>query len=109
MNGASWNIVPAAATTGTIEIQITGGTQAEREAVLDGFTLTPPAHSSLDASVDISVTTSDTNSDTGMSDTATVILPLDIVVTPVAEVVSTDTDGSTIDDLTLTPGAVYTT
>ncbi|QLF94319.1 retention module-containing protein [Pseudomonas sp. ABC1] len=82
-------------------------TQEEREAVLDAFTITPPAHSSKDATVKVFVTTTDTNPDVTQglkSDTKTVELEVEITVTPVAERTGTDTDGNSTPDLSL-PGS----
>ena len=105
-NGATFTVDQSGAPT--VLITFSAGSQADREAVLDGFEMTPPAHSSLDASVDLSIDLQDTNATTG-SDTQTVSRTVEIEVTPVAEVAGADTDGNATDDLTLTPGFAYTT
>ena len=86
---------------GTTTITFTGGNRQQRQAVLDEFTLTPPAHSSVDATVTLSITTADG------SDTATVTRDVDITVEPVAEVEDGTSDDAAADDLSLTPGVVY--
>ncbi|PRY93414.1 T1SS-143 domain-containing protein [Hasllibacter halocynthiae] len=86
---------------GVTTIAFTGGTQAEREAVLDGFTITPPAHSSRDVTVSIDVTTRDG------ADTATVTREVKVTVTPVAEVENGASDDADTDDLGLTAGVEY--
>lgn len=85
-----------------------------REAVLDGFTIRPPAHSSADVTITLNVTTTDTNGTD--SDTQTVALEVEITVTPVAErikepgaVDDIDTDGNSIPDLTMNSDHTYTT
>nr|WP_245000303.1 Ig-like domain-containing protein [Marinobacter daepoensis] len=90
--------------------------EADREAILDGFMITPPPHSSLDQTIDLSITTTDTQTVNGVaekSDPETVSLPVKVVVTPVAEIVDSgaagDTDGDGNPDLTMTPGHDYTT
>ncbi|MGP7735744.1 DUF5801 repeats-in-toxin domain-containing protein [Oceanimonas smirnovii] len=82
-------------------------TEAEREAVLDGFAITPPAHSSTDATISLKVTTTDTsgaNSDTKVTD-----LSVKVTVTPEAEVTNTDTDGANGNDVTINPSHEYST
>ena len=117
-NGASWTVD---LTGSTYTIEFTGGTEADREAVLDGFTITPPAHSSADATINVKVTTTDTNG-TG-TDTKTVTsadepsLAVKVEVTPVAEVTTPndggglkpDSDGDLNPDLIMTAGHDYTT
>ncbi|CAM5208044.1 hypothetical protein CDEF62S_02506 [Castellaniella defragrans] len=83
-------------------------TEAQRETKLDGFTIKPPAQSSLDATFNVSITSTDTNADTG-SDTKTVALPLTIQVDPVAEKVGVDSDGDGTADVTMTLGHDYAT
>ncbi|MFG6179464.1 DUF5801 repeats-in-toxin domain-containing protein [Halomonas sp. THAF12] len=72
-----------------------------------GYTITPPAHSSEDASLSLQVTVEDTAS-TG-SDTQTHNVTADIAVTPVAEEVGGDSDGDSTDDLTMNPDHTYGT
>ncbi|MDJ1009592.1 MAG: DUF5801 repeats-in-toxin domain-containing protein, partial [Paracoccaceae bacterium] len=103
VNTGIFTVTPAASAGAPTTITFTGGTEDEREAALDGFTLTPPAHSSLDATVEVSVTTTDG------ADTATVTRDVPITVTPVAEVEDGTSDDGDADDLSLTPGVVYTT
>ncbi|MDD2653025.1 MAG: VCBS domain-containing protein, partial [Sulfurimonas sp.] len=70
---------------------------------VQNYTLTPPAHSSADITLDIDVTTND-NGETGIfTHTPT------ITVAPVAEVVSSDTDGNGTDDLTMNGNFEYST
>lgn len=80
----------------------------------DGYTLTPPAHSSKDAIITLEVTTVDTTIVDGKkvsSDPFTKELPINITVTPVAEVIGqdevVDTDGDGTPDLTMTEGHTY--
>ncbi|MFH7588084.1 DUF5801 repeats-in-toxin domain-containing protein, partial [Oceanimonas smirnovii] len=117
-NGASWTVD---LTGSTYTIEFTGGTEADREAVLDGFTITPPAHSSADATIELTVTTTDTNGT--VTDTKTVTsadepsLAVKVEVTPVAEVTTPndggglkpDSDGDFNPDLIITAGHDYTT
>ncbi|MFC4298941.1 Ig-like domain-containing protein [Castellaniella hirudinis] len=86
-------------------------TEAQREAVLDDFKVTPPAHSSKDATITLSITTTDSGTVNGstISDTATVERDVKITVTPVAETTDTDTAGPAGNDVTMTGGHDYTT
>lgn len=97
-------------TTYTIAFD-TSLTEAEREAVLDGFTIEAPAHNSADQTIDVAVTTTDTVDIDGSAETQTTTtnLPVEITVTPVAEAVGGDTDGDGTSDATMTPGHLYTT
>ncbi|MBB3143288.1 T1SS-143 domain-containing protein [Halomonas organivorans] len=70
-----------------------------------GYTVTPPAHSSVDESLSLQVTVEDTAS-TG-SDTQTHNVTADIAVTPVAEEVGGDSDGDGQPDLTMNPDHTY--
>ena len=88
---------------GVTTVAFSSGTQAEREAVLDGFTVQPPAHSSLDETIEVSVTTTDG------ADTATVTRNVGVEVTPVAELENGTSDDGDADDLSLTDGVEYTT
>ncbi|TDB02389.1 DUF5801 repeats-in-toxin domain-containing protein, partial [Halomonas marinisediminis] len=81
-------------------------TEEQREAVLDGFTITPPPHSSADAAINLKVTTKDTN---GTSDTKVTDLPVKVTVTPVAERTDTDSDGAAGNDVTINDDKTYTT
>ncbi|WP_229861859.1 beta strand repeat-containing protein [Pseudodonghicola xiamenensis] len=108
VNGASAGA--AVTDTGThYSITFVGGTQAEREEYLDGFTITPPAHDSSDATITLSVSTADTSivNGTSVSDTDTQDHDLVVTVTPVAEVIGEDSDGDTVDDLTMAGGFSY--
>ena len=86
--------------------------EVQREAILDSFTILPPAHSSVDATIQVSVTSTDTN---GLdTDTQTKTLPIKVTVNPVAEIVgnlpgSGDSDKDGTADLTMTGGHSYTT
>ncbi len=90
-------------------VTFTGGTEAEREALLDQFEITPPAHSSLDKDFAVSVVTTDVNG----TDTDTKTTPLNVKVTvnPVAEEIGIgqDSDGNGTPDLTMNPDHQYTT
>ena len=86
--------------------------EVQREAILDSFTILPPANSSKDATIQLNITSTDTNG----SDTNTQTKPLDVKVTvnPVAEIVgnipgSGDSDNDGTADLTMTGGHTYTT
>src|SRR3546814_5975056 len=63
-SGAGWSVsgTGAAADPYTITFDDSGTvlTEAQRESVLDGFTIRPPAHSSLDATIALSITSTDT-------------------------------------------------
>ena len=86
-------------------------TQEQIEQALDGFTVRPPAHSSLDAEMPVSVTTVDVETVNGTevtSDPTTVNPTIHITVTPVAERVDGDSDGADGNDVTMTPGHAYT-
>ncbi|WP_417618719.1 hypothetical protein [Oceanisphaera sp.] len=104
-NEATWS---ANLTDSTYTIEFTGGPEADREAVLKGFTITPPAHSSVDATIRLKVTTTDTN---GSESNKVVDKPLDVkvTVTPVAERTDTDSNVSGSNDVTMTGGHTYTT
>ncbi|MDT8896337.1 DUF5801 repeats-in-toxin domain-containing protein [Halomonas sp. I1] len=72
-----------------------------------GYTITPPAHSSVDESLSLQVEVTDTAS-TG-SDIQTHNVTADVTVTPDAEEVGGDSDGDTTDDLTMNPDHTYGT
>ncbi|MDT0231599.1 DUF5801 repeats-in-toxin domain-containing protein [Acinetobacter sp. RRD8] len=86
--------------------------EVQREAILDSFTILPPAHSSQDATIQVSVTSTDTNgSDTNIQIKT---LPIKVTVNPVAEIVgnppgSGDSNNDGTADLTMTDGHIYTT
>ncbi|MAW91609.1 MAG: hypothetical protein CL574_11065 [Altererythrobacter sp.] len=116
---AGWTVTPPADPAGWtysvvgVEATITFDatlTEAQREAVLDGFLIEPPAHSSVDATINLSITSTDTNVVNGasVSDTATVNRPITVTVTPVAERADTDSDGVGGNDVTLGPDQIYT-
>ncbi|MFL1465457.1 VCBS domain-containing protein [Marinobacter sp. HN1S83] len=108
-NGASTG-ASAGLSGGTYTITFTGGTEAEREEYLDGFTITPPAHDSSDATITLRVSSEDESSVNGSTETDTALErehDLTITVNPVAEEVGTDTDGDTNDDLTMAPDFSY--
>ncbi|MFK4823135.1 beta strand repeat-containing protein, partial [Ochrobactrum quorumnocens] len=79
--------------------------QGDREAILDAFSITPPAHSSLDATIKLSITSTDTNGSD--SDTKTVDLDMKITVTPVAERTDADSDGNGQNDVTMNGDYAY--
>lgn len=75
------------------------------------WTVTPPAHSSKDATFKVDVTTVDTSEVNGETVTHTSTktdLPLKVTVKPVAETVGGDTDKDGQADLTMTSGTTYT-
>ncbi|MCC2602359.1 VCBS domain-containing protein [Sphingopyxis yananensis] len=84
-------------------------TQAQREVILDGFTIQPPAHSSLDETITLTITTTDKAMINGVevSDPQTEDHDLVITVTPVAERTDTDSDGDTNDDVTMSSSHEY--
>ncbi len=98
---------------GVYTITFTGGSQADREAVLDGFTITPPNHSSLDAAIALSIDTTDTAGT--LVDTTTTSHTLTIEVAPVAELIAAvgdpivDTDDNGTADLAMSPDFTYST
>ena len=106
---APWTNATAGQSGSTYTITFTGGTEAEREAWLDGFTITPPAHDSRDATIPLTITSADTSIVNGspVTDTATATHNLVVTVNPVAEVIGDDSDGDSTNDLTMTPGVTY--
>ncbi|MEN5144550.1 VCBS domain-containing protein [Brevundimonas diminuta] len=85
-------------------------TRAEREAILDDFTITPPAHSSLNATIALSITSVDSSSVNGSeveSAPAPVTRNVTITVEPVAERTDTDSDGLGGNDVTIMPDRTY--
>jgi hypothetical protein len=99
--GAVWTVTGTGSQDKPFVIQFSAGTEAEREQVLSQFKLTPPAHSSKDETVNLSITTVDSVTVNGqaVSDEKTVKLPVEIVVTPVAESTGKDSDGNHTADL----------
>ena len=68
---AVWTVTGSGTTADPYVIEFTAGSEANRELALGQFTLTPPAHSSKDATVQLSITTVDSNADvTGGADTS---------------------------------------
>ena len=112
-NNGGWSISGDGSSSSPYTITFNSNvTEADREAILDGFTILPPAHSSVDATIQVSVTSTDTN---GLdTDTQTKTLPIKVTVNPVAEIVgnlpgSGDSDKDGRADLTMTGGHSYTT
>jgi T1SS-143 domain-containing protein len=105
--GAGWSVSGTGVAGSPYTITFTAGTEAEREAVLKGFMIKPPAHSSKNATIDLTIKTTDTNT-TG-ADTKTVIKPVIVTVTPVAEKVGVDSDGANGTDVTINPNHSYDT
>ncbi|MCX7566523.1 DUF5801 domain-containing protein [Sulfitobacter sp. F26169L] len=95
----------------TFTINFTGGTQLEREQVLDGFTITPPAHSSSDATIALDIETCDTVTIDGteFSDTSSVTRNVTITVDPVAEQVGVDSAAPAGSDVTMNGNYNYKT
>ncbi|WP_201538276.1 VCBS domain-containing protein [Psychrobacter sanguinis] len=88
---------------------ITPADNADLDAYLEDFSITPPAHSSRDADFTFTVTTVDPDDDGGIDVPATGSQDLTqtVVVTPVAEVVGGRSDSDAIDDLTINPSHTY--
>ena len=112
-NNGGWSISGDGSSSSPYTITFNSNvTEADREAILGGFTILPPAHSSQDATIQVSVTSTDTN---GLdTDTQTKTLPIKVTVNPVAEIVgnlpgSGDSDKDGTADLTMTGGHSYTT
>ncbi len=96
-------VLPDSGTTYTIDVTtVVGGLNTVKN-----YTLTPPAHSSLDIDLNIDVTTEDTQGATTVTDTFSHTQT--IAVTSVAEETTGDSDGDTIADLTMNPDHTYTT
>lgn len=90
----------------------TGLTQGERETLLDGFMITPPAHDSRDVTIPLSITTTDTKivgSETRSSTVVTTDRSVTVTVRPDAEETTIDSDKDGANDLTLLPSHIYTT
>ena len=111
-NNVGWSVSGDGSSGSPYTIIFDGNvTEADREAILGGFTILPPANSSKDATIQLNITSTDTNgSDT---DTKTVALPVKVTVNPVAEIVgnlpgSGDSDKDDTADLTMTAGHTYT-
>lgn len=111
--GGAATDTPVAGQSGpTYTITFVGGTQAEREAYLDGFTITPPAHDSSDATISLRISSQDESQVDGttVTDTAAnVEHVLVVTVNPVAETVGTDSDGDGFAGLTMNGDFAYTT
>ncbi|NWN91628.1 cadherin-like domain-containing protein [Marinobacter adhaerens] len=106
-------------------INFTDGTEAEREAALKEFEITPPAHSSQDKTISVKVTTKDSNTvnDQPEEDIKETTLGIKVNVAPVAEKIGgeydgdgnwvpgseVDTDGDDNPDLTMMDDYTYKT
>ena len=68
------------------------------------YTITPPAHSSADATLTLSITSKDTNTVNNIEQTSTITADhaVKVTVTPVAEKVGGDSNGDLVPDLTMT-------
>ncbi|TKA98150.1 hypothetical protein FAZ78_02340 [Cereibacter changlensis] len=98
-------------TGSTYTISFSTGTEAEREAYLDGFTILPPAHDSRDAAIELQISTRDSavvNGD-AVENEKTATHTIDVMVTPVAEKTTGDTDDNGSPDVGMTPGFLYET
>ena len=115
---AGWVVNPPASSAGwTYDLTGTTATiafdntlnEAAREAILDAFTIRPPAHSSTDETITLSITTTDSNSVSGSpaSDTQTVARDVTITVNPIAEQVGNDSDGIGGNDVTMIGDHAY--
>ncbi|MFA7552632.1 MAG: DUF5801 repeats-in-toxin domain-containing protein [Spongiibacteraceae bacterium] len=84
-------------------------TETQREAILQEFTLTPPAHSSEDIDLAVEVTSVDHSIIFGgsLSDPVSKIETLTVVVKPVAESVDEDTASPGGDDVTINLNHIY--
>jgi VCBS repeat-containing protein len=84
-------------------------TEAQREAVLDGFLIKPPANSSKDVDITLTIRTSDTNMVNGSTVTATSALnrTVKIVVDPVAERTDGDSNANGTPDAAMIGSHVY--
>ena len=89
--------------TGDGSADITINVAAVGLSNVQNYTLTPPGHSSADATLSIDVTTNDNGT------TGTFHHTPKITVTPVAEVTNSDTDGNSNSDLTMNGDFTYTT
>ncbi|MDO6440732.1 immunoglobulin-like domain-containing protein [Marinobacter sp. 2_MG-2023] len=108
-SGSDWTLTESG---GTYTITFDDGlTEAQREAILDEFTITPPGHSSLDAKIAVEVTSKDTQTVNGSSVTNEAPTNHDVAITvnPVAERTDSDTDGQAGNDVDMTSGHEYTT
>jgi len=74
---------------------------------LDGYTITPPAHSSIDISLTYFVETTDGSVDSDNPITDNETFDVTIKVTPVAESADIDSDGDNSNDVTLNPDHTY--
>ncbi|MBO1907986.1 tandem-95 repeat protein [Microvirga sp. 3-52] len=86
--------------------------EAAREAILDAFTIKPPAHGSGDKTITLSITSTDSNTvkGTSTSDTKTVERDVEITVTPDAEQVGGDSaDTSNNNDVAMNSNHAYLT
>lgn len=72
-----------------------------------GWTATPPAHSSSDATFKLGIETIDVDPVTGESNVVDKDYNLKVAVTPDAEKITGDTDKDGDPDLTMTPGHTY--
>jgi len=108
-SGSDWTLTESGGTyTITFDNSLT---EAQREAILDEFTLTPPGHSSLDAEIAVEVTSKDTQTVNGstVTDEVTTDHHVAITVKPVAERADSDTDSQNGNDVDMTAGHAYTT
>lgn len=108
---ASWSI-SGDGSEGNPYIIVAENADTDLQSILDGFTILPPAHSSLDANIAVKVTTEDRNTVDGdlvISDPIETDLVIEVEVTPVAERVGEDSDGNNNDDLTINPDYEYQT
>ncbi|WP_114953922.1 Ig-like domain-containing protein [Sphingosinicella terrae] len=97
---------------GTYTITFGAGlTQEQREAVLDGFLIRPPSHSSADVTIDVAVTSADTVSINGgdVTQATRVDLSIDVAVSAAAETVGSDTDGDGTSDAGMPGSHAYGT
>src|SRR5690606_33748203 len=95
---AGWSLTGAGTADDPYVIEFTdpGLTQDQRETILKSFTVTPPGDSSLDGTLTLKVSSEDSNPVIGGPPaTATVDLPVRVVVTAQAEELDQDSNGVT--------------
>lgn len=97
--------------SGVVVVPVAGSYTISGAAISSGafrnYTVTPPSHSSVDATISLAVTTTDTLGATSVTGVAN--LTQNITVTAVAESVGSDTNNDGTPDLTMNAGFAYAT
>ncbi|TBU74781.1 hypothetical protein DNJ99_23640 [Pseudomonas daroniae] len=107
-NNGGWSVSGDGSTGDPYTITFDGSlSEAQREAVLDGFMIKPPAHSSKDAEIILKVTSTDTNG-TDSHQVEDQELSVRITVTPLGERVDSDSNGQNGNDVTMSGDHLYT-